>query len=112
MKSSDKRFFAVQVEICKALANEKRLAIVHLLAAENRQTATQLMETVGLTKTNLSQHMRLLRHSGMVVAEREGTRIFYELASPKIGNACEMLREFAIERLEENGALVRNDEDD
>jgi ArsR family transcriptional regulator, virulence genes transcriptional regulator len=106
MKIKDKELFAVQAEICKALANAKRLEIIHLLATKGRRFAADLMNEAGLTKTNLSQHMRVLKQAGIVTFEREGTQIRYELASPKIGEACETLHEFLVERLERNGRLA------
>ena len=106
MKTNDKEIFAAQAEICKALANAKRLEIIHLLATKGRQFAAELMTSAGLTKTNLSQHMRVLKQAGIVAFEREGTHIRYELASPKIGEACETLHEFLVERLERNGRLA------
>lgn len=98
MKNNDKGIFAAQTEICKALANAKRLEIIHLLAAQGRQLAAELMAGAGLTKTNLSQYMRVLKQAGIVAFEREGTKIRYELTSPKIGEACETLHEFLVER--------------
>ena len=61
MKASDKELLSVQAEVCKALANEKRLEIINLLATKGQQFAAELMAGAGLTKTNLSQHMRVLR---------------------------------------------------
>jgi ArsR family transcriptional regulator, virulence genes transcriptional regulator len=106
MKVSDKRLFSVQADVCKALANAKRLEIIHALGGRGRRFAAELMESAGLTKTNLSQHMRVLEQTGIVVARREGTRISYELASPRIEQACELLSAFLLERLERNGRLA------
>ena len=106
MKTKNKQLFAVQADVCKALANAKRLEIIHLLAATERLSATELMGAMQMTKTNLSQHMRVLKQVGIVAGEREGTQVHYELASPKIGAACEILHDFLVERLERNGALA------
>ncbi len=99
MKTKQKDIFKIQAQICKALANEKRLEIIHLLGESRRCYAADLMDEVELTKTNLSQHMRVLREAEIVAFEREGTQIRYELTSPKIGEACETLHEFLVERL-------------
>ena len=48
----------------------------------------------------------VLEQTGIIVAKREGTRISYELASPRIEQACALLRDFLVERLEQNGRLA------
>jgi len=107
MKTRDKEVFVLHAEVCKALANPKRLEILHTLAGEGRQCASDLMRATDLTKTNLSQHMRVLKLAGIVKSEREGVQVCYRLSSPKIGEACETLREFLFERLDRQGALVK-----
>ncbi len=107
MNKKDREVYVLHAEVCKALANPKRLEIVHALSAAGRLCASDLMRDAGLTKTNLSQHMRVLKTVGMVEAEREGVQVCYRLSSPKIGEACETLREFLSERLKKQGALVR-----
>ena len=107
MNKKDREVYVLHAEVCKALANPKRLEIIHALAAAGRLCASDLMRDVRLTKTNLSQHMRVLKLAGMVEAEREGVQVCYRLSSPKIGEACETLREFLSERLDRQGALVR-----
>lgn len=106
MKNQQKELFAVQAEICKALANAKRLEIIHFLGINGQQSAADLMKKVQLTKTNLSQNMRVLRQAEIVVASREGKQVSYRLASPKIGEACERLHEFLFERLKRQGLLA------
>ena len=107
MKAKQKDVFKIQAQICKALANEKRLEIIHLLGERRRCYAAYLMAEVELTKTNLSQHMRVLREAEIVGIEREGTQIAYTLASPKVSEACEMLHDFLIERQRRRGAITK-----
>jgi DNA-binding transcriptional ArsR family regulator len=68
------------------LTNPKRLEIVHSLHERGRLCAADLIDALGLSKTNLSQHMRVLRTTGIVEAEREHTQVCYRLASPRIGD--------------------------
>lgn len=106
MRGSEKEIYALHAEVCKALANPNRIEIVHVLADGGRLCASELIRSVGLTKTNLSQHMRVLKLAGVVESEREGVQVCYRLASPKIGEACETLREFLFERLGRQVALA------
>jgi ArsR family transcriptional regulator len=98
METGGREVFVWQAEVCKALANPKRLEIIHALAVGGRLCAAELLSAAELSKTNLSQHMRVLRSAGIVEAEREGVQVCYRLSSPKVGAACETLREFLAER--------------
>ncbi|WP_233160177.1 ArsR/SmtB family transcription factor [Actinophytocola xanthii] len=46
-----------------------------------------LADTLGVSRTNLSNHLACLRGCGLVVAVPEGRRTRYELAEPKIAHA-------------------------
>lgn len=107
MKAKEKDIFKIQAQICKALANEKRLEIVHLLGEREQYYAAELMADVGLTKTNLSQHMRVLREAEIVSVERVGTQVAYRLVSVKVSEACEILHEFLVERETRRGAITK-----
>lgn len=98
MKAKQKDIYKIQAQICQALANEKRLEIIHRLGESGKCYAADLMASVGLSKTNLSQHMRVLRDAEIVVVEREGTQAAYRLTSPKVSEACEILHGFLVER--------------
>ncbi|HVF10729.1 MAG TPA: helix-turn-helix domain-containing protein [Abditibacteriaceae bacterium] len=101
-----------QVQIAKAMANARRMEIVHLLhsSTEPLEAAT-LLERTGISKANLSQQMSVLVSVGMVEALRErsrdGSRVRYRLTTPRFGEACQMLRDALFERMEHEGELAR-----
>ncbi len=47
----------------------------------------ELAEVLGVSRTNLSNHLACLRGCGLVVAVPEGRRTRYELAEPKLAHA-------------------------
>ena len=49
----------------------------------------------------------MLRAKGIVVARREGQTIFYRLATPKVIQACDLMRQVLLEYLEHSGRLAR-----
>lgn len=98
MNAKDKNIYKLQAQICKALANEKRLEIIHLLGGSEKFYASDLMSAVGISKTNLSQHMRVLKEAEIVEVEREGMLVTYRLVSAKVKEACEILHDFLVER--------------
>jgi ArsR family transcriptional regulator, zinc-responsive transcriptional repressor len=65
-------------ELFKALSSPVRLAIVDLLATEPRYVH-QLVELTGLTQPHVSQHLKVLRHAGLVRGVRRRQQIAYAL---------------------------------
>ena len=66
-------------QLLKALANEKRLMILCLLA-EGERSVGELNTQVDLSQSALSQHLAVLREDGLVTTRREAQAIFYGLA--------------------------------
>ena len=63
----------------KALADEKRLNIIHLLS-DGEKCACFLQKEMALTQSGLSYHMKLLTAAGIVTARPDGRWIHYSLA--------------------------------
>jgi ArsR family transcriptional regulator, virulence genes transcriptional regulator len=64
--------------LLKALANEQRLMILCNLM-ERRLSVGELNERVNLSQSALSQHLAVLRETGIVSTERESQTILYSL---------------------------------
>lgn len=76
--------------IYKILANSKRLEILNIL--KKRETSVEdLLAITRLPKANLSQHLALMRHNGLVVARRNGLNIYYSIIDPRIVEPCKIL---------------------
>ena len=99
--------FELQAEICKTLAQPKRLMIVNELRA-GRKSVGQLASSLGLSQPNVSQHLSKLRKRGIVETRREGTTVYYSLASPKIAEACDLVHKLLEEQLKKGEELVRS----
>jgi ArsR family transcriptional regulator len=108
MASTDQqdRLFESQAAICKTFANPWRLRIVETLG-DGELTVSQLVEALGIPKSNVSQHLGIMREKGVVDYRREGGHVYYWLSSPKILSACRLMREVLLERLESAGELSR-----
>jgi ArsR family transcriptional regulator len=65
--------------LLKALADENRLRLLHLLAQEDL-SGTDLMEILNLGQSRVSTHLNLLKEVGLVVDRRHGRRSFYSIA--------------------------------
>ncbi len=56
----------------------------------------RLSESLGLTRTNVSNHLACLRGCGLVVATPEGRQTRYEIADPHLTRALELLVEAVV----------------
>ena len=100
-----KQVFNMHAEICKTLANPKRLEIIYALK-EGELSAGELVKRLGIPKANVSQHLAILRQRRVVVSRRDGVNIYYSIANPKIVQACALMREMLMEQIKEDGRLV------
>lgn len=55
-----------------------------------------LAASLGLTRSNVSNHLTCLRDCGIVVAEPEGRRTRYEISEPRLARALAMLIEVTL----------------
>lgn len=56
---------------------------------EHERFVGEILDALGTTKGNISQHLRLLENKGLISKRREGAHIFYSIKDPKI---VELLR--------------------
>lgn len=89
--------FRPAADICRALTDPKRLALLHQLR-DGERTAGALATDLGCTMANASQHLAVLRHAGLVTSRRAGTSIHYRLAVPEVLDACDTVARLARSR--------------
>jgi ArsR family transcriptional regulator, arsenate/arsenite/antimonite-responsive transcriptional repressor len=65
-------------ELFKLLSVDKRIEIVELLKKED-MSVNAIADTMGITQSAVSQHLRVLKSAGLVKDERRGYFIFYSL---------------------------------
>ena len=70
-------------ELLRALANSHRMAIVTELN-EGPRCVHELVEALGVSQPLVSQHLRILRASHLVRAERRGREIAYSLGDEHV----------------------------
>lgn len=63
----------------KALADEKRLQIMHHLCLKERICVCDLCEFVEMKQSKLSYHLKILLDAGFILKETEGTWSYYKL---------------------------------
>jgi ArsR family transcriptional regulator len=104
---SDLKVYELQADICQTLANPKRLQIVGLLK-HGEVSVGEMVKAMGIPKANVSQHLSIMRQKGIIISRREGTTIYYTLASPKITEACSIMRDVLLSLLAGRETLSRS----
>lgn len=98
--------YNLEADAIKALAHPKRLQIIDLLSDGSERTVTELQDDTGLSQSNVSQNLALLRSSGIVQARREGNNVYYSVRDPRILKAVALLRVVLEARIEDQQFLV------
>lgn len=106
MAKIDMTIYELQAEISKTMAHPLRLAILHSLK-DGEKTVNDLTEITGASQSNVSQHLALMRQRDILKTRKEGSNIYYRVASPKISQACDMVREVLIEQLNEKQVIAK-----
>ena len=83
----------VPSEMFKVLAVETRVRIIDLLKSKGPLGAKNIAELVGVTPAAVSQHLKILRQSGLVRSERKGYWIPYSLDEEALENCRQILNE-------------------
>lgn len=81
-------------DIAKALANGRRAELIDVLAQGERHV-DELADEIGQSVANTSFHLRTLATAGLVTTRRDGTRIYYRLASDRVVDLWVALRDVA-----------------
>jgi len=76
----------------KAMAHPLRLKILCLLG--NQELSVQdIVDCVGTSQSNISQHLAILREKGVLRTRRDANRVFYRVSDERTLTLISMMRE-------------------
>lgn len=101
------RLYPLFARVGQALASDRRLELIDLLAQSPRHVEALASET-GMSVASVSQHLQVLRNAHLVESEREGTKVRYRLAGDDVLKLWLSLRSVAESRLAEAAQLKRD----
>jgi rhodanese-related sulfurtransferase len=81
-------------EVAKALASGRRTEIVDVLA-QGERSVEEVAGEIDQSVANTSHHLRALARAGLLTTRRDGTRIYYALASDHVGELWAAVRDVA-----------------
>lgn len=82
------RVFEAAADLFSMLSTPTRLRIVCELCRGERNVS-ELLERVGVSQPNISQHLGMLYRGGVLGRRRAGTQIFYRIASDRVLLLCD-----------------------
>jgi rhodanese-related sulfurtransferase len=100
-------------EVAKALASGRRAEIVDVLA-QGERSVDDIADEIDQSVANTSHHLRAMARAGLLTTRRDGTRIFYALASDRVAELWSALRDVAgahVAGLEKLAAAYLGDRD-
>jgi ArsR family transcriptional regulator len=97
--------FRIHAELCKALANEHRLAILYALSQGERSVG-DLARELELPIHTVSQHLRILKEKLLVRSRKEAQTVYYSITSLKYVQGCTLIRQALIEQHRAEGQLL------
>jgi rhodanese-related sulfurtransferase len=100
------RIYPQFARIAQALASDKRLELVDVLAQAARHVDALAQET-GMSVANVSQHLQVLRSASLVESERQGNMTVYRLSDPAVVQLWLALRGVAESRLADLKEIAR-----
>lgn len=91
------QLFHLHADLLKALAQPRRLEIIHLLR-DQELSVSQIQEMLDLPQANISQHLQILRKFGVVKTKRKGKQVFYKIAHLNFIKASDLIRQILCEQ--------------
>lgn len=102
-----KKIFETQAELCRAMGYPLRVEIMHLL--ENGPlNVNDIVSATHSYQPTISRNLAILRNAGAVVIQRDGNNILYQVASPKLVVASNLMREVLAEQMAERTKLMES----
>jgi len=98
--------FRVHADLCKAMANEHRQAILHAVC-DDEKCVSELAAEIGISVHNVSQHLRVLKERRLVASRKEGQAVYYHVTNHKFMEACALMRQALLEQHQEQGESLQ-----
>lgn len=105
MGNYEKKHYEMHADFCKFMGSAKRIEILFLLG-DGELCVEDMANRMNVPIANVSQHLAIMRDRGVVASRRAGTKVFYHLANPKTLQACILMREAMLERMESYATIV------
>ncbi|MFC8392912.1 ArsR/SmtB family transcription factor [Streptomyces sp. NPDC057238] len=83
-------------DFLKALASETRQLVMQQFAGSRELTVGEIAERCGLKPSTASEHLSLLRRSGLVLSRKEGKQVFYRADGATMAHHLDALKAYLL----------------
>jgi ArsR family transcriptional regulator len=97
--------FERQAEIAKAVAHPLRIAVIDFLR-DGEKCVCDIAEHIGSERSNVSRHLGVMVHAGVLSCRKDGLKVFYSLRTPCVADFLSCVVHVLKHQAEENGKLL------
>lgn len=83
--------YQLKADFFKTLGHPARIRVLELLS-EREHAVAEMLPLVAIEPAHLSQQLAVLRRANLVVTRKEGSTVYYSLASPHIAELLAVAR--------------------
>lgn len=76
----------------KAMAHPLRLKLLCVLGGAEEICVQKLVDMVGTSQSNISQHLSILRDKGILISRKDANKVYYRIGDDKILQLMGMIR--------------------
>ena len=80
-----------EVEIFKALTDPTRLKILECIK-NGEKCICEIIPYTGKSQPNVSQHLKIMKHAGIIEERKDGTRIMNKVSNNEIYNIIDQVK--------------------
>ena len=79
------------IDFTKSIASESRISILLLFLDGQERTVNEISQAVGLGQPTTSEHLAIMRRSGVLTSEKRGKEVYYRPDRLRIARYLESL---------------------
>jgi DNA-binding transcriptional ArsR family regulator len=94
-----------QAGIAKAVAHPLRIAVIDFLK-DGERCVCDIAEQVGSERSNISRHLSVMVHAGVLTCRKDGLKVFYSLKTPCIAQCLSCITRVVKQQAKDNEKLL------
>lgn len=75
----------------KAMAHPVRIAIIEMLSNVPQMSVTEIYSRLSIEQAAASHHLNIMKNKGILVAQRDGKKMFYSLVNESLSDIIRCL---------------------
>mgnify|MGYP000477433905 CR=1 FL=1 len=81
----------IEVEVFKALADPTRLKILECIK-DGERCICEIIPYTGKSQPNVAQHLKVMKHAGIIDERKDGTKIMIKVSNREIFNIIDQVK--------------------